>query len=70
MWAAKRSLLCLLVACLVAGCSGRQLYDAGTGWRQAECQKILDNAERERCLRTANTDYDAYEREKATGGSR
>lgn len=56
--------LLFLTACFLAGCGGRQLYDAGTGWRQAECRKILDNAERERCLRTANTDYDTYEKEK------
>jgi hypothetical protein len=64
MGPAKALFLLFLAVCAIAGCGGRQLYGAGTGWRQAEGQKMLDNAERERCLRTANTDYDTYEKEK------
>ncbi len=50
---------------LSSGCSGRQIYESGVGWRQNECQKILESAERARCLETANKDYDSYNREKA-----
>jgi hypothetical protein len=48
----------------VAGCSGRQIYQSAAGWRQNECQKILDGAERARCLDSANKDYDTYSKER------
>jgi hypothetical protein len=61
----------LLGLCLiVAGCTGRQVYDAGTGWRQNECNKILDPGERARCMETANKDYDAYRKEGTSTGPR
>jgi hypothetical protein len=49
---------------LFGGCTSRQVYDAGTGWRQNECNRRLDPGERARCLETANKDYDAYRKEK------
>lgn len=48
----------------LAACSGRQIYQSATGWRQNECQKVLESGERARCLETANKDYDGYRREK------
>jgi hypothetical protein len=48
----------------LAGCSGRQIYQSAAGWRMNECQKILDDAERARCLQSANKDYDTYKKEK------
>ena len=56
----------LLAASMVAlaACSGRQIYQSATGWRQNECQKVLESGERARCLETANKDYDGYRREK------
>lgn len=55
----------LLVGAVLAGCSGRQVYDAGLGWRQNECNRMVDAAERARCLEKANKDYDGYSREKS-----
>lgn len=49
---------------LVSGCTGREIYQSGLGWRQNECQKVLDAAERARCMETANKDYDSYDKEK------
>lgn len=60
-WCLVATGLCLIVA----GCSGRQVYDAGLGWRQNECNRMVDAAERARCLETANKDYDGYSREKS-----
>jgi hypothetical protein len=58
-------LVALLAAAVAqAGCSGRQIYDSAYGWRVHECQKILDDAERARCMQTANTDYDTYKKQK------
>ena len=56
--------LVLALPLTVTGCSGREIYQSGLGWRQNECQKMLESAERARCLETANTDYDSYNRER------
>ena len=57
--------LFILVSMLVlAGCSGRQIYQSAAGLRQNECQKILESAERARCMEQANKDYDIYSKER------
>ena len=50
----------VLLAFLAIGCTGRQVYDSAAGWRQSECNKIVDDAARTKCLETANQDYDRY----------
>lgn len=60
----RTSLLFFLLTLLVAGCTGRQIYDSAAGWRQNECQKILESAERARCMENANKDYDSYKKAK------
>jgi hypothetical protein len=49
---------------LLAACSGKQIYESAAGWRQNECQKILESAGRARCMEAASKDYDSYNREK------
>lgn len=49
---------------LVCGCGSRQVYDAAAGWRQTECNKLLDDAARARCLATANQDFDTYRKQQ------
>jgi hypothetical protein len=53
---------------ILPGCSSREIYQSGIGWRQSECEKILDGVERARCMETANKDYDSYERERTAPG--
>ena len=60
----RTSLLIFMLTLLLAGCTGRQIYDSATGWRQNECQKILESAERARCMESANKDYDSYKKAK------
>jgi hypothetical protein len=62
-----RSRIRLLIATsmlLLAACSGKQIYESAAGWRQNECQKVLESAERTRCMEAASKDYDSYSREK------
>lgn len=55
----------VLVAMLfLGGCSGRQIYQSAVGWRQNECQKILEATERAQCIDQANKDYDTYSKER------
>jgi hypothetical protein len=49
---------------LASGCTCKDIYQSGLGWRQNECRKVLDGAERARCMETANKDYDSYNKEK------
>jgi hypothetical protein len=53
----------LVAVLLVAACSSRQLYDAGSGWRHGECNRAIESAERARCMDTASKDHDSYRRE-------
>lgn len=48
---------------LVSGCTSQQLYATGQGWQRNECNKLLDQSERERCMRQADTSYDDYKRQ-------
>jgi hypothetical protein len=61
-------LIALLMA--LAGCTSRQIHESATGWRQNECQKILEGAERARCMESANKDYDTYKKEKGAADER
>ena len=48
---------------LLAACSSQQLYNAGQGWQQSECQKLQDAAERQRCDKSTAMSYDKYRAE-------
>ena len=48
----------VLAAALLSGCTSQQLQDNQRGWREAECDKILDTPRRERCMREADQPYD------------
>jgi len=43
-----------------AGCSSQQLYNNAQGWREAECNKMLDTPRRERCMKEAGRSYEEY----------
>ncbi len=50
----------LLAAALAGGCTSEQIYNSAQGWRRNECYKIVDLAQRERCLKEADRPYDVY----------
>ena len=58
-WTIGRAVLILLA---LPACSSREMYNAGAGARQHECNRMVDRDERERCLRSANRTYEEYER--------
>lgn len=57
-------LACLTAAALSSACSSRQAYGSGQAWQQNECGKIPDMQERQRCMGSASTSYDAYQRQR------
>ena len=40
-----------------SGCSSQILENNAQGWREAECNKILDTPRRERCLKEARQSH-------------
>jgi len=52
------------VSILTPGCSTQQLYGTGQAWQRNECQRLVDQYERERCLTNANTSYDTYQKQR------
>jgi hypothetical protein len=55
--------LLAVVAFTLAGCSSQQLYDSAAGWRENECNKILETPRRERCLKEARQSHEEYRRQ-------
>ncbi len=53
----------LSLVTLVSGCSSAAWYSAGQSYQRNECLKVPNQAERERCLDNANTDYNTYTKE-------
>ena len=61
-------LLRYLFACGIAiaaasGCTTRQMYATGQEWQRNQCNRIIDNVERNRCLEQVNTSYENYKRQ-------
>jgi hypothetical protein len=58
----------LLVAAVtlfsLTGCSNREVYNSLQGAKQNECNKIVDDNQRQHCFEEANRNYDRYQREQ------
>ncbi|ALT79166.1 hypothetical protein [Paucibacter sp. KCTC 42545] len=50
---------------LLSACSSQEWYAAGREAQRDQCNKLMDSAQRDRCLQDANMSYDRYQREKA-----
>lgn len=48
---------------LMGGCSSQQAYNAGQAWRQNECNKLTNMADRQRCMKEAGQPYDVYQKD-------
>jgi hypothetical protein len=53
----------IALAALLSGCSSEQLYNNAQGWREAECNKILETPRRERCMKEARQSYGEYKQQ-------
>lgn len=58
----KLALLAAALSSLVA-CTDRQLYNNAQGWREAECNRILDTPRRERCMKEARQSHEEYRKQ-------
>ena len=62
----KTLFLLLIAAAFANGCSTEQAYDSVKGWQKNECNRQVDNAAREQCLKEADTSYDEYKKQTST----
>ena len=53
----------ILLLLAAAGCTSQQLYDNAQGWREAECNKMIDTPRRERCMKEADRPYQEYKKQ-------
>ena len=49
------------------GCTTQQLYSTGQAWQRNECNRLMDQQERSRCLSSSSTSYEAYKQQSGTG---
>jgi hypothetical protein len=60
-------LITVVLTCIAAstGCTSQQGYASAQSWQRSECNKLLDQSERDRCMANASMPYDDYKRESA-----
>ena len=46
-----------------SGCTWQHAYSAVQGWQRNECNRLVEQTERERCLGKANMSYEEYRRQ-------
>lgn len=60
----SRHLLFLWLLASLAACSHEQVYNSMKGWQRNECNKRIDNRDREQCLKDAEQTYGDYQKER------
>jgi len=53
-----------LLAMSLCACTADQAYGTGKAWQVNQCSRLPDKADYDRCMRGADTSYDAYKRER------
>ena len=56
----------LVLSLLLAACAGSDRDDSARAWQVAECNRVLDKEDRDRCLRRADDEYGRRTREVET----
>lgn len=54
----------------LCGCTAQQLYASGQSWQRDQCFRLVDAAQRDRCLSRTWVSYDQYERELRADAAR
>jgi hypothetical protein len=49
----------------LTACSAQQTYGVGQGWQRAECNKLPDAEQRQRCMASAAMSFDEYQRQSS-----
>jgi len=54
---------CSLAIVVTTGCTTQQAYITGQEWQRNQCNRIVDNVERSRCIEQINMPYEDYKRQ-------
>jgi len=54
----------------VSACSANNLYSGGQAWQRNHCERILDANERARCMASAATSFEEYQRQRREADAR
>ena len=65
----KLAPLCAIVVGSFAAfaCTQQQAYYSGQAWQRNQCNKLMDQSEREHCMSKTNTRYEDYKRQTESG---
>ena len=56
----SRLCMILLLSLLTSACASRSTYEHSQLWRSQQCRSIVDEAQRNDCLRQAGISYEDY----------
>lgn len=51
----------------LTGCSTQQLYTTGKSWQRNECNRLMDQLDRDRCLSSTSISYETYKKQSGVG---
>ena len=65
--AVKRALVTVVVLLVASGCTTRQAYYSTQTWQRNECNKLIDQNERDRCIGRTSLTFEDYKRQTEDG---
>jgi len=67
----KHARVCIRTAIVISfaasACTLQQAYYSGQAWQRNECNNLIDQNQRERCMSKTNTTYEDYKRQTEDG---
>jgi hypothetical protein len=60
----KTVTMVVVVALALSGCAANERDASAREWQRAECNRIIDNESRVRCLKRVDEDYGSMARER------
>jgi hypothetical protein len=65
--AVKRALVTVVVLLVASGCTTQQAYYSTQTWQRNECNKLIDQNERDRCIGRTSLTFEDYKRQTEDG---
>jgi len=59
----------VILITVVCACTWQQAYSSAQGWQRNQCNRLIEQAERERCLASVSMTYDEY-RSRSEGANK
>jgi hypothetical protein len=62
-WRLRLNVLIGAALLALAGCSWQQAFLSAQGWQRNQCNRLTEQAERDRCLKNTKMSYEDYRRQ-------